>query len=421
MARSTGFEVTVQMKVAPSHEAKHLAYLYTRAKQLVVNWLVETKPSFKSEKELYNILHHKWYEKLKKMGLKSRLAEDCYRDAANVYTSWLGNSNKNKSKPRIKSVSVTLTPKLSYNLNLNKMRLSIMGYKTPILGYSKTLSFYKNWKIAEAKLIKRGKDWFLHVTFEKIDEEEEDKGKKKGKSKERDSIKNEGEEGKKEKKEEEEKKKKEEEFKATSIVAVDINQDFIMVGNDKAVVEIPTRLDDADHYVNEAHKLQKKYPTKWRYSKHILNRIAHFFRRERNILIDFAKKVGRWVVEIALLLKANVIVLEELNRMIYNVNDLRKNYRLKLYLMQYSRIQRWIEWQAQKYGIVVKKVNPAYSSTSCPRCGTLMKENQYRTFRCPNCGFEENRDYVAVMNLYGRGSSAPLDCPSNEGWERPLR
>jgi len=45
----------VQMKVAPSHEVKHLTYLYTRAKQLVVNWLVENKPSFKSDKHLLNI------------------------------------------------------------------------------------------------------------------------------------------------------------------------------------------------------------------------------------------------------------------------------------------------------------------------------------------------------------------------------
>ena len=52
MARSTGFIITVSMKVAPSHEVKHLAYLYTRAKRLVVNWLVETRPSFKSDKEL---------------------------------------------------------------------------------------------------------------------------------------------------------------------------------------------------------------------------------------------------------------------------------------------------------------------------------------------------------------------------------
>jgi len=164
-----------------------------------------------------------------------------------------------------------------------------------------------------------------------------------------------------------EKKKKEEEFKVTGVVTVDINQDFLTVGNDKTTVEIPTRLDDAYHYVEEAQKLQQKYPTKWRYSKHILTRIAHFFGRERNILMDFAKKVGRWIVDVALLLKANVIVLEELNRMIKHVGDLRKNYRLKLYLMQYSRIQKWTEWEAEKHGLKVIKVNPAYSSTSLPQ------------------------------------------------------
>jgi len=368
VARSTGFQVTVKMKVVPSHEVIHLAYVYTKAKQLIVNWLVGTKPSFKSEKELQSILHHEWYERLKQMGLKSRLAEDCYRDAGNVYTSWLGNPNKNKSKPRVRKVSVILTPKASYNLNLTKMRLSILGYETPILGYSRTLTQYKDWKIAEAKLVKRGKDWYLHITFRKREE------------------------------------KKKEEFKPTGLIAIDINQDFITVGNDKTVIEIPTRLNDAYHYVLEAQKLQRKYPTRWRYSKRIVNRIAHFFRRERNILTDFAKKVGKWVVEIALLLKANVIALERLNRMISHVNDLKKDYRLKLYLMQYRRIQWWIKWQAKKYGLRVVKVNPAQSSTTCPKCGTLMKENGYRMLKCENCGFEEHRDYVSVMNLYGRGS-----------------
>jgi len=382
VARSTRFQISVQMKIAPSHEVKHLAYLYTKAKQTVVNWLVENKPAFKTKTDLINILHHAWYEKLKEIGLTGRLAEDCYRDAANVYTSWLENPRKNKSKPRIKSVSVILTPKASYNLNLKRMRLSVMGYKTLILGYSKTLSLYKDLKIAEAKLVKRGKDWYLYVTFSKKEE--------KGKAKEELTI-------------EEEKKEKKEGFKVTGIVAVDVNQDFLTVGNDKQIIEIPTRLDDAYHYVEEAQKLQKKYPTKWRYSKHILTRIAHFFRRERNILIDFAKKVGRWIVDIALLLKANVIVLEELNRMINHFGDKRKNYRLKLYLMQYSRIQKWIEWEAQKYGLKVIKVNPAYSSTTCPKCGTLMKESGYRTLLCEKCGFEEHRDYVSVLNLYGRG------------------
>jgi len=219
------------------------------------------------------------------MGLPSRLAEDCYRDAGNVYLSWLENPNKNKSKPRIKSISVILTPKFSYNLNLKKMRLSILSYKTPILGYSRTLLLYKDLKIAEAKLVKRGKDWYLFVTFRKAKKEgSEDANKKK------------------------------EEFKPTGVVAIDINQNFITVGNDKMIIEIPTRLDDAYHYVLEAQKLQKKYPYKWRYSKKIFNRISHFFRSERNILIDSAKKVGKWVIEIAMLLKANVIILEKLKK-----------------------------------------------------------------------------------------------------------
>ena len=33
-----------------------------------------------------------------------------------------------------------------------------------------------------------------------------------------------------------------------------------------------------------------------------------------------------------------------------------------------------------------------------------MKETGYRTLKCEKCGFEENRDYIVVMNLYGRGS-----------------
>jgi len=89
--------------------------------------------------------------------------------------------------------------------------------------------------------------------------------------------------------------------------------------------------------------------------------------------------------------------------------------------MQHKRIQKWIEWEAKKYDLKVIYVNPAYSSTTCPKCGEKVKENGYRTLRCENCGFEEHRDYVAVYNLCGRRFSAPLDCSQSEGWKKPLR
>nr|WP_277346523.1 zinc ribbon domain-containing protein [Acidianus sulfidivorans] len=122
------------------------------------------------------------------------------------------------------------------------------------------------------------------------------------------------------------------------------------------------------------------------------------------MLLDFAKKVGKQIVDEAKRLNANVIVLENLNRMINRVNHLSKNYRDKLYLMQYRRVQEWIQQQAMKRGMKVIFVDAKYSSQTCPKCGSKMTESGYRTLKCEKCGFEENRDYIAVMNLYGRGS-----------------
>jgi len=58
---------------------------------------------------------------------------------------------------------------------------------------------------------------------------------------------------------------------------------------------------------------------------------------------------------------ANVINLEGLRNLIKHVDALSKEFRDKLYLMQYHRVQRWIQWQAKKHGLV-EFVNPKYSS-----------------------------------------------------------
>ncbi|WCM38571.1 IS200/IS605 family element transposase accessory protein TnpB [Sulfolobus islandicus] len=151
-----------------------------------------------------------------------------------------------------------------------------------------------------------------------------------------------------------------------------------------------------------AENLQKKYPRRWKENKRILHRIHSFHLKAKRIMEDFARKVGKWVVEIDEDFGANVIKLESL---VKNVDKLPKEFRDKLYLMQYRRIQYWIEWQAKKHGILVQYVNPGYSSVSCPKCGKRMEEKGYRWFRC-SCGYENDRDVIAVMNLNRRGSLA---------------
>jgi transposase len=61
--------------------------------------------------------------------------------------------------------------------------------------------------------------------------------------------------------------------------------------------------------------------------------------------------------------------------------------------------------------MIVEFVNPKYSFVSCTKCEQKMMEVGYRYFRCPSCGYENDRDVIAVMNLNGRGfltlSTAP--------------
>ncbi|MCH1771464.1 MAG: zinc ribbon domain-containing protein [Metallosphaera sp.] len=56
-------------------------------------------------------------------------------------------------------------------------------------------------------------------------------------------------------------------------------------------------------------------------------------------------------------------------------------------------------------------MDPAQSSTTCPRCGHAMKETGHRTLKCPQCSFEVHRDHVAVYKLCGRGSLSLSTAP----------
>ncbi|BAB66867.1 putative transposase [Sulfurisphaera tokodaii str. 7] len=92
------------------------------------------------------------------------------------------------------------------------------------------------------------------------------------------------------------------------------------------------------------------------------------------------------------------------------LNKLPSEFRDKLYLMQYRRVQYWVEWQAKKHGLLVVYVNPRYSSVSCPKCGKKMVEVSYRWFKCI-CGYENDRDVIGIMNLNRRGSLTLSSAP----------
>ncbi|MEM0299960.1 RNA-guided endonuclease TnpB family protein [Saccharolobus sp.] len=356
---------TVSMKIGSSDSLLAFSNHYVKALRYVLFWLKENKVN-PNENGVLQLVHQELYEKLREeFSLPSKVAEDCYRDALSVYKGWFNNPKKGRF-PRVYKPTVWLTPKLSYSIDFEKMMVGIGSVgELPILGYPRNFSFYKDWELREARLVIREDKAFLKVTFEKEQVKVEPKGS----------------------------------------VAVDVNMSEIVVGKDGSnYVRISTRLHEAHHFKSLAEALQRKYPKRWRENRRIVHRIHSFHQKAKRIMEDFARKVGEWVVDIAKDFGANVIKLENLKDLIKHVNRLPSEFRDKLYLMQYRRVQYWIEWQAKKHGLLVEYVNPRYSSTMCPRCGQKMKEVGYRYFSCPSCGYENDRDVIAIVNLNGRGS-----------------
>ncbi|VVB63425.1 Putative transposase DNA-binding domain protein [uncultured archaeon] len=66
-----------------------------------------------------------------------------------------------------------------------------------------------------------------------------------------------------------------------------------------------------------------------------------------------------------------------------------------------GRLHQMISYKCGDQGIPVILAKPDFTSQRCPRCGTIDKFNRrsQALFRCVNCGYQHNADFVASINL----------------------
>ncbi len=94
---------------------------------------------------------------------------------------------------------------------------------------------------------------------------------------------------------------------------------------------------------------------------------------------------------------SSIVVLEDLNHLRDRVNR-SSNFNKKLSLWFYRRIQFTIRYETLKRGFEVRYVNPRKTSSTCPRCGSKLKDNGNRVLRCPKCGFVGDRDHASTCS-----------------------
>ena len=101
-----------------------------------------------------------------------------------------------------------------------------------------------------------------------------------------------------------------------------------------------------------------------------------------------------------------MFVLEDLSNIRSATEKVRVKDRYVSVSWSYYDLEQKLSYKALKNHQLVEKVNPAYTSQTCPKCGHTEKANRNKKihlFCCKNCGYKSNDDRIGAMNLHRMG------------------
>ena len=306
--------------------------------------------------------------------LPSKIAIDCYREAIAIAKSWLKNPRKG-GIPRAKTPRLWLSHKYSYRIKDNYVEI-IGGYKLRIIGWDRRYDQYQN---KEARLLLKDGKFILEISKHIS---------------------------------------KPVKYIPKGILAIDVNEKHIVVGNSHFEYRFETAIEKALNYKQLAENLQEKYSSTrysaWLRRRGIRERIRYFHRKAKNIIEDWVKKTSHKIVLLAKHYQY-AVAREDLTNLIKSLRKLPKEHKVALLILSYRRLKHWIDWQCEKHGVPIIIVEPKDTSVTCPICNLRLVKNGYRKMKCLKCRFEADRDVIAIQNIERKakmwGALIPLNAP----------
>jgi len=106
----------------------------------------------------------------------------------------------------------------------------------------------------------------------------------------------------------------------------------------------------------------------------------------------------------------SLVVLEDLTGIRDGCKRKGAEQRAQFHTWAFRQLQWMIAYKARLAGHQVVFVKPNYTSRTCPRCGHVCASNRLSTrlFRCQQCGFQHNANFVASINIASRAVQAGL-------------
>ncbi|MCA2829548.1 MAG: transposase, partial [Microcystis sp. M086S1] len=185
-------------------------------------------------------------------------------------------------------------------------------------------------------------------------------------------------------------------------VGLDVGLNVFYANSDGETVEIPQYYRKAEKRLNrlnrkKSKKFKRGQPQSNNYQK-ARKRYARKHLRVSRQRKGFASKEALRVIK-----SNDFIAYENLN-----VQGMVKNSRLAKSIndVAWSTFRQWLEYFGFKYGKATVAVAPHNTSQNCSNCGQkVAKSLSTRTHLCPHCGYVEDRDINAAINILKKGLS----------------
>lgn len=328
-----------------------------------------------------------------KIGLKAQMACNVCRQVAGSYKSM--DKNGSWELAEFDARTITVSYGRDFSFKGNSLSITTLDgrkkYKLIIYDHAKQY-FDGSWKFLASRVVRRGNDYYLHLSVEKEIPDADFS-------------------------------------EAKNFMGVDIGLNYLGVASTTdaeceffsgGIVKHIRHM-----FVNMRKRLQKKGT---RSAKRVLKRMAG---REKRLINNICHVVSKRVVEFAVERGVDVIGLEDLNG-IRERTKVRKKQRYDHESWVYDKLQFMIDYKAKERGITVVHVDPANTSITCPRCYHVNRQNRSgKLFQCKACGYTLNADLAGARNIEKRtrefrymrdlqGCSQPPRRPS-EGQTPPVR
>ena len=147
-----------------------------------------------------------------------------------------------------------------------------------------------------------------------------------------------------------------------------------------------------DRIIDRLKSLQRKSP------KRIMSLLKKYWLRRKNRIEDFLNKLA---AQLAREFPDAVFIFENLNKFKMLRNGSRQ-FNRKLSRSTWAKIVHKLSYRVQ-----VEFVDPAYTSSTCPICGSRLKSRN-GLVKCLKCGFEADRQFVGAFNIFMRGLGVAL-------------